>query len=216
MLRDNEVKSYKWIKLEDNPPKNSVLYVLDPETHEVELFVTDRNGNPKPVKTNSSTVVSDINIKDYITIGTNNAIEVRDNQLFVKKYISNSPYISIVESENRYELVFNDGNIEINNNKQDSLLVDGTGTKYPTVDAVNEIVQVLRTEISTTTSDKNFTYEQIQPSSIWDFEHTLDKKPTPIFVDTAGTQMVGKVTINNGRRMKIEFNAPVNGFAILN
>lgn len=216
MLRDNEVKSYKWIKLEDNPPKNSVLYVLDPETHEVELFVTDRNGNPKPVKTNSGTVVSDINIEDYIAIGTNNAINVKDNQLFVKKYVSNSPYISIVESENRYELVFNDGNIEINNNKQDSLLVDGTGTKYPTVDAVNEVISDLRTEIQNTTSDKNFVYTQIYPSKVWEFNHPLNKMPTPVVLDTANTVMLAQVTINDGTRIRIEFNYPVNGKVILN
>lgn len=107
-------------------------------------------------------------------------------------------------------------NVEEIANKQNSLNRDGSGEKYPTVDAVNEVISEVRQEISNTTSDKNFVYEQIFPAEIWDFEHPLDKKPTPVFVDSANTVMIGKVTINNGRRMKIEFNAPVNGFAILN
>lgn len=105
---------------------------------------------------------------------------------------------------------------EAQSNKQNNLNTDGSGEKYPTVDAVNTAILQVRQEISNTTSDKNFVYEQIFPSEIWDFGHPLDKKPSPIFVDSAGTEILGKVTINDGKRMKIEFNAPVNGFAILN
>lgn len=131
---DNEVKSYKWVKLKENPPKNAVLYVLDPVTKEIELFITDKNGVPR----NISTVVSSINISDYVASNPNNEIQVQNNQLYVKKYNSGDEYINIVSTPIDYKITLNTGKLELLENKQDDLTHDGTGTKYPTVDAINE------------------------------------------------------------------------------
>lgn len=203
-LKENEVKSYKWVSLQPNPPKNAVLYVLDPLTKEVELFVTDRNGVPKPVKS-----AVDINIAEYVKLGSDNAIIVNNNQLFVKKYVSGDDYIEITETSNNYEIKLVDDKLELVDNKQNSLDPDGTGTKYPTVDAVNEA-------LANATGDKNFVYEQTTPALIWEIQHPLQKNVSVTVTDSAGTVIAGQVTINNGNLVTIEFNIPFWGYAYLN
>lgn len=180
-MNENEVKSYKWVKLQQNPPKNAVLYVLDPKTKEVELFVTDKNGVPKPVK-------SYIDIQKYVKIGSNNAILVDDNQMFVKKYQSGDEYINVVESTNRYTLTLNVDNI------------------------VADVVEI----VESTLGDKHYEHDQSQSSSVWTILHNLNKKPSVSVLDTAGTEVEGRVTINDGQQVVIEFNFPFSGKAILN
>ena len=209
MIRVEEVKSYKWVKLKENPPKNAVLYVLDPITKEVELFVTNKNGLPKPIK-------SYIDIKDYVKVGSNNAIIVDNNRLFVKKYNAGDEYIEIENSPTDYKIKLNVDKIELVENKQDSLSPDGTGTKYPTVDAVNEKVQELEDSIANAVGDKNFVYEQTTPSKIWEYEHGLGKKPSIQVTDSAGTVMMGQITVNDGTRVRIEFNIAFWGYATNN
>ena len=209
MIRAEEVKSYKWVKLKENPPKNAVLYVLDPITKEVELFVTNKNGLPKPIK-------SYIDIKDYVKVGSNNAIIVDNNRLFVKKYNAGDEYIEIENSPTDYKIKLNVDKIELVVNKQNNLNPDGTGTKYPTVDAVNEKVQELEDSIANAAGDKNFVYEQTTPSKIWEYEHGLGKKPSVQVTDSAGTVMMGQITVNDGTRVRIEFNIAFWGYATNN
>ena len=209
MIRVEEVKSYKWVKLKENPPKNAVLYVLDPITKEVELFVTNKNGLPKPIK-------SYIDIKDYVKVGSNNAIIVDNNRLFVKKYNAGDEYIEIENSPTDYKIKLNVDKIELVENKQNNLNPDGTGTKYPTVDAVNEKVQELEDSIANAVGDKNFVYEQTTPSKIWEYEHGLGKKPSIQVTDSAGTVMMGQITVNDGTRVRIEFNIAFWGYATNN
>lgn len=209
MIRAEEVKSYKWVKLQQNPPKNAVLYVLDPKTREVELFVTDKNGVPKPVR-------SYIDIQKYVKIGSNNAILISDNQMFVKKYQSGDDYINIVESADKYTLTLNIDKIELVENKQNNLTFDGTGEKYPTVDAVNEKFTEIEDKISNVSGDKNFVYEQTTPSKVWEYQHPLNKKPSIQVTDSAGTVIMGQITVNDGINVRIEFNIAFWGYATNN
>lgn len=209
MIRAEEVKSYKWVKLKENPPKNAVLYVLDPITKEVELFVTNKNGLPKPIK-------SYIDIKDYVKVGADNAIIVDNNRLFVKKYESGDEYIEIENSPTDYKIKLNVDKIELVENKQNNLNPDGTGTKYPTVDAVNQKFEDIEDQISNVSGDKNFVYEQTTPSKIWEYEHGLGKKPSVQVTDSAGTVMMGQITVNDGTRVRIEFNIAFWGYATNN
>lgn len=101
-------------------------------------------------------------------------------------------------------------------NKQNDLNPDGTGTKYPTVDAVNEVIQQVRQEIGEVGGDKNFVYDQPTPSSVWVIRHGLGKKVNVTIVDSANTVVIGQVTINDGNMVRIEFNASFTGQAILN
>lgn len=101
-------------------------------------------------------------------------------------------------------------------NKQNSLEVDGTGTKYPTVDAVNIKIQELEENINNVSGDKTYIYEQTTPSKIWEYEHGLGKKPSVQVTDSAGTILMGRITVNDGIRVKIEFNIALWGYAINN
>lgn len=94
-------------------------------------------------------------------------------------------------------------------NKQNSLDNDGTGTKYPTVDAVNNALENLG-------DDKNFVYEQLTPSDEWIAYHGLNKKVSPIVTDSAGTVIEGQLIVNDGVKVIVRFNFPFTGFLICN
>lgn len=64
--------------------------------------------------------------------------------------------------------------------------------------------------------DSNYVHDQAQPSSIWTINHPLNKKVSVTITDTAGTVVEGRVTINDGNKVVIEFNFPFSGEAILN
>lgn len=107
-------------------------------------------------------------------------------------------------------------NVEFTTNKQNNLNEDGTGTKYPTVDAVNQKFEDIEDQISNVSGDKNFTYNQNSPSSTWEIYHPLNKKPSVAVTDSAGTVVEGQIIINDGVKVVITFNAPFTGIAILN
>lgn len=106
--------------------------------------------------------------------------------------------------------------VEFTVNKQDDLTPDGTGTKYPTVDAVNTKFQELEDDISNVSGDKNFIYNQNFPSATWEIIHNLNKKPSVTITDSANTVVEGQIIINDGVKVVITFNAPFTGTAILN
>ncbi|MBQ0148051.1 MAG: hypothetical protein KBS93_06335 [Flavobacteriaceae bacterium] len=64
--------------------------------------------------------------------------------------------------------------------------------------------------------DKNFIYNQTIPSKKWDILHNLNKKPNVTVTDSVDTVVEGRVVINDGVRLSIEFNAAFTGTAILN
>lgn len=98
---------------------------------------------------------------------------------------------------------------ELKSNKQNDLTPDGTGTKYPTVDAINNALNNLG-------ADKNFVYEQIAPSEEWTAYHGLNKKVSPIVTDSAGTVIEGQLIVNDGVKVVVRFNFPFTGFLICN
>lgn len=217
-MREREVKSYKWGSLKNSPPKNAVLYVLNVQKGGVEAFITDDLGNPIPLITKGSTSgnIGDIDIRDYVEVGPDNIVNVRNNKIYVKKMYPGDDFITIEETNNRYVIKLNDDKLELVDNKQNDLTPDGTGTKYPTVDAVNSKIQELEENINNVSGDKTFVYEQTTPSKIWEYEHGLGKRPSVQVTDSAGTVLMGKITVNDGVRVRIEFNIALWGYAINN
>lgn len=61
----------------------------------------------------------------------------------------------------------------------------------------------------------DYTYTQTNPSNTWTIIHNLNKKPQVTIVDTAGTQIYGKVTYTSNIQVIIEFNSLVSGEAYL-
>lgn len=66
------------------------------------------------------------------------------------------------------------------------------------------------------TSDKNFIHRQSVPSKVWSFAHPLQKKVSITVQDTAGSEIEGEVSINDGYTVEIKFNFPFSGEALLN
>lgn len=91
--------------------------------------------------------------------------------------------------------------LPINDQEADLIIVDDVGQE--------------RT-IKSGGGDRNFVFQQIQPAHVWTIEHNLNKKVSVDVTDTAGTIVEGKVTVNNGSQVVVEFNFPFNGEAILN
>ena len=83
---------------------------------------------------------------------------------------------------------------------------------------LNKVLKnILENLISNPTSgDKNYVHDQFTPASTWVINHPLNKKVAVTATDTAGTEVEGKVTINNGNQVTIEFNFPFSGEAVLN
>jgi hypothetical protein len=98
---------------------------------------------------------------------------------------------------------------ESKSNKQDSLDVDGSGDKYPTVDTINEALSKIK-------QDKNFIYNQTNASSVWSITHNLDKKPSVTVVDTADSHVIGQVNYINNNQVTITFKASFSGYAYFN
>lgn len=60
--------------------------------------------------------------------------------------------------------------------------------------------------------EKDFTF----PSKVWDWTHNIGKKLSIEIQDTAGNKVRGQIMINDGNRIRIEFNVPVSGTLIGN
>ena len=64
--------------------------------------------------------------------------------------------------------------------------------------------------------DKHFRFEQISPSAVWNITHGLDKFPSVSVVDSAATEVTGKVEYPNNNEVVVTFNAAFTGQAFLN
>ncbi len=64
--------------------------------------------------------------------------------------------------------------------------------------------------------DKHFRFEQIAPSTTWLITHDLDKYPSVTVVDSAATEVTGKVIYLSSNQLEISFNAAFTGQAFLN
>lgn len=129
---------------------------------------------------------------------------VNDGEFGDSRFVEENELEQLVE-----EILSNLDKYELHENKQNDLSTDGTGTKYPTVDAVNEAFLNI-------SGDKHFSYTQSTPTTVIDFDHDLKKQPSVTFTDSAGTVIMGQVTINDGKRVRLEFNKPVWGYVYCN
>ena len=123
-------------------------------------------------------------------------------------------------------------------NKQNSLIVDGTGTKYPTVDAVNSRLDNLTfAELTDTPSDyigeanksvrvaaseaglefytPYYTHIQGVDATTWTVNHGLNRYPSVTIIDSAGTQLYAGVKHIDTNNLIINFNALTSGIAEL-
>ena len=69
---------------------------------------------------------------------------------------------------------------------------------------------------STSGTDKNFIWEQNSASTLWTVIHNLEKKPSVIVIDSAGTEVIGHTQYISDTELTITFSAAFKGKAILN
>lgn len=85
---------------------------------------------------------------------------------------------------------------------------DANNTTYPTSLAVYNLV--------INSGDKNFRYNQNTPSTIWTINHNLNKRPSVVTTDSAGTTVEGMVSYIDVNNLTVEFSAAFSGYAELN
>ena len=65
-------------------------------------------------------------------------------------------------------------------------------------------------------SSKTFVYEQGVASDTWEITHNLNKFPTVVLVDSAGTTFGAAVTYNSSNKCTVHMNGATTGKAYLN
>lgn len=65
-------------------------------------------------------------------------------------------------------------------------------------------------ELSTT-----YIFNQNMPNTIWDINHNLNKYPSVMVVDSAGTEVLGEVIFTSLNSLQLSFNSAFSGIATL-
>lgn len=137
-----EVKHYKTKSLPSVPVPDAILYVKGDGDTDITTYITDLNGIPFLLKDNQgNTGIQTITNTDgtISVLGTDNTV------LNLSTSIKNIINSALQSGDNISNLINDAGYItsaelipyELLSNKQNSLNIDGTGSKYPTVDAIN-------------------------------------------------------------------------------
>ena len=64
--------------------------------------------------------------------------------------------------------------------------------------------------------DKTFEFSQTSPSALWEIQHQLNKFPSVMVVDSAGSVVVGDITYIDTNNITISFQSAFAGKAYLN
>lgn len=65
-------------------------------------------------------------------------------------------------------------------------------------------------------SDKTYVHTQSVAATVWTVSHNLGKKPAVTIVDTAGTEVVGRVDYLDNNTVRLTFSAAFSGEAYCN
>lgn len=69
---------------------------------------------------------------------------------------------------------------------------------------------------STSDGDKTFIYDQNTSSDVWVVEHNMGKSPSVTVHDSAGSEIVGRITYDSPTKITIRFSAAFKGAVYLN
>jgi|TARA_R110000822_G_scaffold6851_30_gene28761 hypothetical protein len=119
-----------------------------------------------------------------------------------KKWEPNAVYFILTEEEGRADQYITDNN--------------GIPKRVGNTKMIEEIVQNYTLFGSNGTIDKHYVHEQGVASSVWTITHNMDKKPSAIVTDSAGTIVLGEVKYTNKNELTIKFNGAFSGEAFLN
>jgi len=79
------------------------------------------------------------------------------------------------------------------------------------VDSVND--RIGKVEV---VEDKNFVYEQLNPTNSWTINHGLNKRPSIAITDLSDNVVYGDIQYVNNNQVTLTFNKPFTGKAIFN
>lgn len=165
----------------------------------------------------------EINSQPDIRTVTENQVNLTEDYSSIEDGISTQLELNIAFKKLLKKIESNISNLDIPTNTSE-LLNDGEDGINPflTEEAVENKADVDASNIDPhietwrTKIDANYIHDQASPKDIWVIDHPLNKKVSTTVIDTAGTIIEGKVSINSGNRVVIEFNFPFSGEAILN
>jgi hypothetical protein len=72
------------------------------------------------------------------------------------------------------------------------------------------------TQLTAGTGDKNYIHDQGIPAIVWTVNHGLNKRPSPVVVDSSGAEVEGEVEHIDDNTLTITFSAIFSGKAYIN
>lgn len=87
--------------------------------------------------------------------------------------------------------------------EEKTLIYENNGEEHKVIHSGN-IDEYIKNDVNIT---KDFTF----PSKVWEFTHDKGKVLSIEIRDTAGTKIRGQIVINDGNKVRVEFNIPVSG-----
>jgi len=82
-------------------------------------------------------------------------------------------------------------------------------TRIATTEFVHTLIDSIR-------QDVKYTYTQVTPAGQWNISHNLNKHPSIMVVDSAGTVVYGNIEYITSNSIQLNFSAPFSGVAYLN
>ena len=75
-----------------------------------------------------------------------------------------------------------------------------------TLEDYEDRITALEAIIATFPGDKNYIHEQSTPATVWTYNHGLNKKPSITIIDSAGSQILAKITYIDLNNVEIDFD----------
>jgi len=94
--------------------------------------------------------------------------------------------------------------------------LDLADTAVQTIASSGTTIEVSREGNAVVITDKTFIFEMSEAAQVWEVEHNLDRFPTVVVVDSAGTTVDFSCTYVDSNNCELRFNAAFKGKAYLN
>lgn len=91
-----------------------------------------------------------------------------------------------------------------------------TLSSEPTDSKALTTVEYVNSRIAVSQGDKTYIHDQGIASSVWTINHNLQKRPSVMVMDSAGSMVMGDIEYIDGNSLKITFNNSFSGGATLN